>query len=33
MKTFLVVMRILRDADKLNYAQATYWLKVYSPQH
>ena len=30
MKTFLLVMNILRDAEKLNYAQATYWLRVYS---
>ena len=32
MKTFLLVMNILRDADKLNYAQARYWLEVYNVQ-
>lgn len=29
MVKFLMVMNILRDADKLNYAQASYWLEVY----
>jgi len=33
MKTFIMVMRILKDADKLNYAQANYWLDVYDSSY